>query len=345
MSQTTTATLINPLFSVLKKRGIEGNELCRKLGINVMSDNSKHPADNQNQSRNSVDDMHLLWEASAQTCDNEAIGLEVAEEAIATTLFPAIIAVQSSASLMAAVEKAKLYTAHISNGVTMDYQFTENLLLYVDECITDEANRPSKFGVDMFCASAVLASRRITGRDAVPVRVTLRREAPSQLKKFKDFFQCPIQFGADRNIIEMPYQNPSAPLPNSNQDIAHYFDRMIAEDLASFASNNFLQNLQNAIINSLHGEAPKIEQLAQTFNLSARSLQRRLSDYDTSFTQEVETARSKLARYYLERTQLSIGEITYALGFATESNFIRAFKRWHQSTPKQFREAATQRIS
>ncbi len=42
---------------------------------------------------------------------------------------------------------------------------------------------------------------------------------------------------------------------------------------------------------------------------------------------------------YLRRSDYSVGEVAYLLGFAEVSSFNRAFRRWTGKSPSEFRQA------
>lgn len=79
-------------------------------------------------------------------------------------------------------------------------------------------------------------------------------------------------------------------------------------------------------------------QVAEMLHLSVRSLQRKLAEKDTGFAQLLEDTRRELARQYVSNTRLSVGEITYLLGFSDPANFTRAFRRWTGQSPSAFRQ-------
>ncbi|MEW6982477.1 helix-turn-helix domain-containing protein [Colwelliaceae bacterium 6471] len=60
-----------------------------------------------------------------------------------------------------------------------------------------------------------------------------------------------------------------------------------------------------------------------------------------SFRQSLNRTRLELAISYVCDTTLSLGEISYLLGFSSSSAFQRAFKRWTGAAPGQYREAAS----
>ena len=71
---------------------------------------------------------------------------------------------------------------------------------------------------------------------------------------------------------------------------------------------------------------------------SARSLQRQLAAAGLSYQQVLDNTRREAAHVYLSNPTLSTGEVAYLLGYSEPAAFHRAFKRWHGTTPRMFRE-------
>jgi AraC-like DNA-binding protein len=71
--------------------------------------------------------------------------------------------------------------------------------------------------------------------------------------------------------------------------------------------------------------------------MSERTLQRRLEEEDTSFVQLLDDTRRELAEQYLGRLNLSLAQAAYLLGFADQSSFFRACRRWFDLSPGQYR--------
>ncbi|WP_295893820.1 helix-turn-helix domain-containing protein [uncultured Vibrio sp.] len=78
-----------------------------------------------------------------------------------------------------------------------------------------------------------------------------------------------------------------------------------------------------------------INPVADSLNLSVRTLTRRLSDEGTTFRKLVDNVRLELAMMMLKNQGLSISETSYRLGFADASSFARTFKRWTGLSPQQ----------
>ena len=87
----------------------------------------------------------------------------------------------------------------------------------------------------------------------------------------------------------------------------------------------------------LHGSLFSMDDVANELGYSVRSLRRRLQEEGTSFSVLAQRALEAFACYLLNEPKHTIQGIAHALGFANVAAFHRAFKRWTQLTPAQYR--------
>jgi AraC-like DNA-binding protein len=84
----------------------------------------------------------------------------------------------------------------------------------------------------------------------------------------------------------------------------------------------------------------RFEDVAQSLNVSARTLRRKLRDENSSFRQVVDELRRDMAVRYLRDTNLTVEEIADSLGFSDAANFRQAFRRWTKTTPREFKDTS-----
>ena len=77
--------------------------------------------------------------------------------------------------------------------------------------------------------------------------------------------------------------------------------------------------------------------IARLLSVSERTLQRQLQREGATFQQLLDITRQELAESYLRQPDVSLAEASYMLGFAEQSNFTRASKRWFNLSPGQYR--------
>ena len=85
---------------------------------------------------------------------------------------------------------------------------------------------------------------------------------------------------------------------------------------------------------------PSMTTIAADFNLSTRTLARRLADEGTSFREIDDAARCARAEVLLRDTASPVETVASAVGYATNSAFVRAFRRWHAMPPGVWRQTA-----
>jgi AraC-like DNA-binding protein len=81
--------------------------------------------------------------------------------------------------------------------------------------------------------------------------------------------------------------------------------------------------------------------VSDRLHVSPRTLQRRLTDENTSFRAIVDDVRREYALRYLRESGLPMSEISYRLGYSEPSAFFRAVKRWTGTTAQAYRDAPT----
>lgn len=79
-----------------------------------------------------------------------------------------------------------------------------------------------------------------------------------------------------------------------------------------------------------------LEQMAANFNISPRSLQRKLKEEGVKYQDIADAVRKALAMHYMSSGNYPLKEVSYMLGYNELSAFTRAFKRWTGDTPGSY---------
>ena len=126
--------------------------------------------------------------------------------------------------------------------------------------------------------------------------------------------------------------------------------RAVVADLAEggvtvFLTTHYMEEADQlcdrvAIIDHLPDGEPSRREVASELAMSERTLARRLSDREYTFSGLVDEVRGQLAKEYLRQSRFSVTDVAFLLGFSDQSNFARAFKRWTDESPTEFRSRA-----
>ena len=100
--------------------------------------------------------------------------------------------------------------------------------------------------------------------------------------------------------------------------------------------------LKDTIAKSLKHEGASLPAVASQLKISTRSLQRQLALLNISYSGLVDEVREEMAKSLLAREELGIAEIGAALGYRDPSSFSRAFMRWADISPRDYRAGIRQ---
>lgn len=193
--------------------------------------------------------------------------------------------------------------------------------------------------IEFFMATLVRLCRQLTGARLVPKRLKLMHRRDGKYPELTDFFGCNVEFGAA--VDEVMFNITSKDTPVVSAD--HHLNKLLisyCEDALRRRPRRrgaFRSSVENAIVPLLpHGKA-RIDEIARQLGVSQRTLARRLSLEQMSFSAVLENLKIDLADRYLADEDLSISQIAWLLGYQEVSSFTHAFKRWTSKTPRQAR--------
>src|SRR5262245_51453739 len=202
---------------------------------------------------------------------------------------------------------------------------------------TSGSPRPVLWLHDWLVASMVRLCRLTYGEDFAPLEVALVRSPPDQIDPFSEWFRCPIAWNGEHASLLCRRQDLAQMLPTANPDVALANERAVLEYLERFDRTDVATQVRRGVLEHLPSGPPTQAEIARRLALSPRTLHRRLAQAGTSFAVLLDETRRELAAGYLQRTEYSIAEVAYLLGFAEVSSFNRAFRRWTGRSPGESR--------
>jgi AraC-like DNA-binding protein len=103
-------------------------------------------------------------------------------------------------------------------------------------------------------------------------------------------------------------------------------------------ADRMLKDLHNLVLESLPSGIPSVIQMADHLRMSARTLKRRLSEKGLTFREYVQQIQKEVCLELLKNSSQSMAEIAFQTGFSEQSAFNRAFKRWTNQSPMDYRK-------
>ncbi|MCP3775053.1 AraC family transcriptional regulator [Paenibacillus sp. MZ04-78.2] len=171
-------------------------------------------------------------------------------------------------------------------------------------------------------------------------------DAPADIEPYKAVFGKAPRFGEKDNVLRMSKDVLKYPILYSDARLLELFENMAQETRdeltqESLFSDRVVQWMKECVPSFF----PTLQQTAEHFAISTRTLQNKLKAELTSYNELSVRVRKELAMSYLKKSDYTIGDIAYLLFFSEPSAFQSAFKKWTGVTPGQYRTQARNRIA
>ena len=102
-------------------------------------------------------------------------------------------------------------------------------------------------------------------------------------------------------------------------------------------AHNLENKVRSALTELLPGGTGTVDDVAMKLGFSKRTLQRKLTEENTSFQKQLNGTREILAKHYIRNTDMSSDEIAFLLGYQEINSFLRAFHLWTGMSVSDFR--------
>jgi AraC-like DNA-binding protein len=195
-------------------------------------------------------------------------------------------------------------------------------------------------------AALYLRTRAGLGIDYWPARVDFAAAPPHASTEHERVFGCPLRFEAEHSRLLIHRADwDRAPVRAADASLFEVLDQHAALLLAALPpASPLLAELREAITTELRDGEATLARVGKRLGMSGRTLQRRLDEQQLEFRTIVDEVAGELAKAYLHDRALGLGEVAFLLGFADQSAFTRAFKRWTGVTPGRWRAQADAQV-
>ena len=317
--------LVRSLVQSMEARGISADISLAGTGIDLTQDRVTYQQ-RIDQLSNMLDllGMNGAWLESPRTVSISDYGLLG-------------YAMMSSATLEQAVQIAVKY--HKLAGAMFELAFEvdgDEAVLRIDHLLP--GGRVGQYTVEELFAGTSRLIGLLLGRDHKPSRILLNYEAPEYAEKHLQCFRCPVIFDQPSCQYRFSHEELAESLAEADSNTARICEESCRKLLNQMEIEDDIISRICHLLLSTPGEFPKLDAVASKLSLGARTLRRRLNDLGTSYQVILDDVRRELAIEYLRTTNLTVQEIAELLGYSEVTNFRRAFMRWVELSPYQYRK-------
>lgn len=331
MGQLTDASVILRLgYQAMRRAGLSTEKILKKAGValNQLQLNERTPLSAQ----------QAFWAAAVDVSADPDIGLHLGEHLplyrgqVIEHLF------LSSENFGDGLKRALAYQRLISDA------FHARLVIEDGRCYLANGVQahPNTLVNRHFSECAISGILRffkfLTEGAFQPIFIDFDFDEGAVTDEYFRVYECSVSLGQKETRLYFDASILDHPLWQADPDLLHLHEQLALEKLQELERYDLIGDVRRAIGATLEQGETTLETVAAQLNITPRRLRSQLSDAQTSFQHILSDYRCRLAKKLLSNTHESIERIVYLTGFSEPSTFYRAFKRWTNETPVEYRK-------
>jgi AraC-like DNA-binding protein len=205
--------------------------------------------------------------------------------------------------------------------------------------LRDAHRRGVELSNEATLSATVVVLKAMTEKDISPIEVTFKHGKPRNLSDYKEAFSCPVLFDQPKNTISYKTYDLTQRTAKADVSINKFLLERVEEETKGITVGlqNIVSDTERLVKDALPSGIPSVQQIATHMGLSSRTLTRRLATHSLSFRDVIKKTQLHTSQYLLTRSTTSLTEIAFETGFSDQTAFTRAFKRWTNVTPAEYR--------
>lgn len=286
--------------------------------------------------------FQAILEDAARDCEDPNIGLHIYEALEFSNLGILGYALSSAETVGNALALNIRYYHLYQSGAELNIE-THGSRVHQSYRILSPGLDYSRQDSEISMMYSVYLIRRLAKPDWRPDEAYFQHAEPENIEEHKRLLCQKLYFNQPTNKLVFGKETLTLPITNANPHLSSTMEEALRriDKLHDDSEDSLLEKIQYHIVSSLPEVLPSIDDIAGKLELGPRTLQRRLSEQGYKFSQLLDITRRQLAVHYLVDTSISATEIAFLLGYSEGSAFDRAFKRWTEKTPVEYRNDYT----
>jgi AraC-like DNA-binding protein len=324
-SGTASAVMLRPMINYARSRGVEVEAVLHSIGLTLAN----------------LDEIDRRIPEAARCC----VWVEVAEKA-GDPFFGLHVAEQAHMGVFDVLDYSLYFSSTVDEAIDHIIRFHRVLCdgwAYKregdDTCTRlRRVERTPRHEAEGNLAFLVLRARQLTGRELAPHEVRFPCEKPADTSLHVALFRSRLRFGWPASELAFDPKDLALPIKTANKGVEAILERYMSEMLERLPkSESFVEQVRAVVARTLCQGPPNLGKTARALHSSPRTVQRKLGEHGTRYSDVVDAVRRPLGERLVAQGNLSITEIAFLLGFVDVSGFRVAYKRWTGTSPSRGR--------
>ncbi len=297
-------------------------------------------ADAYLEKRVSLAETGLLLDELALTVGHRGFGLDVGARIHPSDFGIMGYLLMNCSTLLQACEYAARYKGVMNEGLSASVlQDGEKVTYTLRNLYGLEMLAPM---IELDLASALHFAKLLVGphlADLVQLQAVTFEHGPLRpALDYEQIFGCPVFFHAGSNSIQVSHSVVDHPVYGANPKLFQFFEsRLIRIEDTARSKQSLRHRVYNLLCDHQGSAFPDLNRVAEHFHMSISAFKKHLQQEDTCFQQIQDEVRALRAHHLITNNQISLKAVAFALGYTSNSAFVRAFRRWHGMSPSEYR--------
>ncbi|KRE93227.1 AraC family transcriptional regulator [Paenibacillus sp. Soil766] len=279
-----------------------------------------------------------IWQAYSDLIGDNAQGIIKLVTAFETAKYPpSVLATYHARDYRDALNRMVRYKQMCPPESLHITEEGENCVIELNWLTTEQPGPPMLVGITL--AYLLELGRRGTGQH-LTARFVEFSQPMGDLQALEAYFGCRVGVGASSNRLTLHRRDLELPFVSYNEELLEMLTPVLDQSLDEQLRRHSITEMVKWILKrSLTAGRPDIHTVAKELGMSERTLQRQLTDDNTSFQHLLSQVRHEQAREYLADSSFEIKEVAFLIGYEDQNSFYRAFRMWEGDTPSNWRAA------
>ena len=172
----------------------------------------------------------------------------------------------------------------------------------------------------------------LTGKKIYPLKIFTVYEKEGQRDAIEKYLSCPIIYSNNKLRLVFDKSILQLPILTASKELLPLMEKLIKRIPYESQISSLSESVRYFLMKGISTMELSLKAVAWRFNMSERSIQRKLQKENTSYQDILDNVRKELVSVYLQK-DIPFSEIAFLLGFETQSAFNKFFKKHFNYAP------------
>ena len=284
-----------------------------------------------------------LLEESAEAADCLTLGLRMAERRSLADIGMVSLLIAHQSSLRDALSVLTQFRNRINSTLVMSMEQFNGMVL-LREHFALNPPIPSRQADDLALGVLDQMCRSVLGAGWRPLSISLPYEPPPAGERpvYQRIFSCPVEFNSEFEGILLNEADLDRRNPRSDPALSLHA-RNLVNAIIDPGERSIVQEVEQAIQLLMPAGRASIASVSDSLGMTVRTLQRRLDEDGSQFTDLLDRVRVREANRYLAQRRLRLTDVADLLGYSSLSAFSNWYRGRFDETPSEARRRLRQR--